>query len=98
MQKNCKSELDDVTRDQEDCITELELLRGNLRKLVVIIDDVEIMIYILSNPPEEYENIIENLEQKFNEDIDMLNIKRIRDKLSAKYKRMNEQFNKIKGK
>ena len=49
MQKNCKSELDDVTRDQEDCITELELLRGNLRKLGVIIDDVKMITHILSN-------------------------------------------------
>ena len=34
------SELDGVTRDPEDWITEIELLRGNVRKLGVIIDDV----------------------------------------------------------
>ena len=37
--KSAESELDDVTRDPEDCITELELLRGCLLTLVVIIDD-----------------------------------------------------------
>ena len=47
-----KSELYDVTRDPEDWITELELLRGDLRKLVVIIDDMEMMTHILSNLPE----------------------------------------------
>ena len=40
MKKIAKRELDGVTRDPQDLITELELLRGNLQILVVIIDDV----------------------------------------------------------
>ena len=35
--KLLKSDLDDVTRDPEDWITKLELLRGSLKKLVVIV-------------------------------------------------------------
>ena len=50
--KRAKSQLYDVTREPEECITELELLRGNLRKLIVIIDDVETMLHILSKFPE----------------------------------------------
>ena len=46
-----KSELYDATREPEDWITELELLRGDLRKLRVIIDDVEMPTQILSNLP-----------------------------------------------
>ena len=47
--KFAKSELDDVTRDPEDWITKLEFLRGDLQKLGVIINDVEIMTHIMSN-------------------------------------------------
>ena len=43
--KFAKIELDDVTRDPEDCITELELLRGDLRKLGIIIDGVKMMTH-----------------------------------------------------
>ena len=50
--KFAKIKVDDVTRDPEDWITELELLRGDLRKLGVIIDDVKIMNHILSKLPE----------------------------------------------
>ena len=60
--KFAKCELDDVTRDPEEWITDLELFRGYLLKLGVIIDDVEMMTQILSNLPEEYKNIFENIE------------------------------------
>ena len=42
------------------------------------------MTHILSNIPEEYENIVENLEYKLDDDIDMLIIEIIWDKLSEK--------------
>ena len=91
--KLSKSELDNVTRDPEDWITELELLRGDLRKLGVIIDDVEITTHILSNLIEKYENIVENLEDESDDNIDMLTIEIIRGKLSAKYNIMNARSN-----
>ena len=47
--KSMKIESDDVTRDPEDWITELELLRGNLRKLGFIIDDVQTNSIILEH-------------------------------------------------
>ena len=50
--KFAKSELDDAIRYLEYWITELELLRGNLRKLGDIIDGVKIITRILSNLPE----------------------------------------------
>ena len=96
--KFTKSKLDDVTRYPEDWITELELLRGNWRKLGVIIDDAEMTTHILSNIPENYENIVENLEDELDDNIDMLTIERIWDKLSAKYNRMNTRSNKNEGK
>ena len=48
--KSAKSEFDDVTRDPEDWIAELELLRDSLRELGAIINNVEMMTHIISNP------------------------------------------------
>ena len=50
--KIAKNELDDVKRDPKDWINELEMQRGGVLKLGVIIDDVELMTHILSNLPE----------------------------------------------
>ena len=50
----------------------------------VFIYDVEIMTHILYNLPEEYKNIIENLEDELDDDNDMLTIEIIWYKLSAK--------------
>ena len=59
--KFAKNDLNYVTRYPEDWVSDLELLIGDLRKLGFIIDDVKMMTHILSNLPEEYENIVENL-------------------------------------
>ena len=56
-----KSELYYATGDPEDCITEKELLRGDLKKLRVIINDVEMMTHIMFNLLEEYKNIVDNI-------------------------------------
>ena len=50
--KFSKRELDDVTKDPEDWITKIYLLRDHLQILIIIIDNVEIMIHILSKLPE----------------------------------------------
>ena len=73
-------------------------MKGDLRKLGVIIDDVENMAQILYKLTEEYDNIVENIEDDLYEKIDMLNIKRVWVKLLAKYNKMNAQYNQNKGK
>ena len=93
-----KCKLDDVTRDPEDWITELESLRVKIRKLGVIIDDTEIITHIMPSLPEEYNNFIENFKGKWYDNIDMLTIKIIWDKIAAKYNKMNAKYNKNKGK
>ena len=61
----CKKVLErklyDVTRDPEDWIAEIKLLRGRVPKLSVNIDDGDMMEHILSNLSEKYKNIFENL-------------------------------------
>ena len=80
-----------ITRDPEDWITEIKLLRGNLQILIVIIDNLEVMTHILSNLPEKYENIIENIDDGLDDGIDTLTIERIRDNSLAKYDQMTAQ-------
>ena len=96
--KFSKSELDDVTRDSEQGIAQLELLRCDLQKLGIIIDDVEMMTHVLSNLTEEYKNVVETFEKKMDDDINILTMERIRDKLSARYDRMNTWSNQNEGK
>ena len=71
---------------------------GDLRKLGVIIDNVEILTQILSNLCEEYENISENLEDELYDDINILTIKIFWDKMSSKYDKMTARYNQNKGK
>ena len=49
------------------------------------------MTHILSNLPEEYQIIVESIEEKLYEKYHPLTIERIRDKLSAEIDQMNEQ-------
>ena len=56
-----KCKIDYVTRKQNEWITKIELLRGDLQKLDIQIDNPEIMSHILSNLPEEYQTIVEIL-------------------------------------
>ena len=48
------------------------------------------MTHILSNLPEEYQIIVEGIEEKLYEKYHPLTIERIRDKLSETFDRMNE--------
>ena len=59
----------------------------------VNIYDVEIMIHIISNPPKEFEKIIEILADKLYDNIDLSKIEIIWDKLSANYNIMSIKFN-----
>ena len=59
-----KWKIDDITRNPKEWITEIKLIRGDLKKLDWHIDDSEMMTHILSNLPEEYHTIMEILEDK----------------------------------
>ena len=55
------------------------------QKLDTQIDDSEMMTHILLNLPEEYQDIVEILEDKLDEDKNTLTINMICYKLSVKY-------------
>ena len=50
------------------------------------------MSHILSNLPEEYQTIIEILEDKLDYDSDFITIERIRDKIFLKYEQINKKI------
>ena len=74
-----------------ESITNIELLRGDPQKLDVHVDDSEMITHIISNLHKEYQTIVEILEDNLDYDDNPLTIERIRDKLSVKFDRMNEQ-------
>ena len=82
-------ELYGVTRDPEDSITGIYLLRGDLQKWGVIIDHLEMMTHSMSNLPEEYDNIIRNHEDKLLDNIYPLPMEIIWYHLFSKYDRIN---------
>ena len=49
------------------------------------------MTYIISNFPEAYDNIVENIEEEMDDDNDPLTIKSICDKLLEKYDQTDVQ-------
>ena len=59
-------------------------------KLDVHIDDSEIITHILLNLPEEYQNNVQILEEKWDDTDDPLTIDIICDKLSVKFEPINE--------
>ena len=78
-------ELDYVTRKPGEWITEIKILRGDLRKLYVYIDESEIMTHIRSNLNEEYHTIFEILEDQLDDEDYPLTIESIRDKILVKF-------------
>ena len=48
------------------------------------------MSHILSNLPEEYQTIVEILEDKLDDDSDFITIQRIRDNILVKYHQTNK--------
>ena len=79
--KFSKYKLYDVTRNPKERITKLELILQDLQKSDVHIDNSEMMTNIISNLPEEYQNIIEILKYELDDKEEPLTIERIHDKV-----------------
>ena len=79
--KFAKWKLDGVTRDSKDWNNKLKLLRLDLRKSNVHIDNTQMMTHILSKSPEVYNTTVENLDGKLDGDVDTTTIERICDNI-----------------
>ena len=64
MAEFANSSLSNWKRDPDMWINELEILRSRIRACGHTIDDEALIIHILNNLPEKYDNLVENLESK----------------------------------
>ena len=82
------SRLTKKTKDPEVCISELEILRSRLVEMGTIIDNEALILHILNNLPSDYNNGVENLEERVDSVINPLGLEDVRQKLSEKYEKM----------
>jgi len=84
--------LTDSSSDPDIWIRELERIRRRLVSLGHLISDVDLTIHILNNLPEDYENLIENLESDI--ETGNLDLDKLKSRLRAKYRRLMEKEDK----
>ena len=82
------SKLTKKSKDPEVWISELELLRSRLAEMGTTVDDDFLILHILNNLPSEYDNVVENLEERVDSVLNPLGIEDVRQKLSEKYEKM----------
>ena len=82
------SKLTKKSKDPEVWISELELLRSRLAEMGTTVDDDFLILHILNNLPNEYDNVVENLEERVDSVLNPLGIEDVRQKLSEKYEKM----------
>ena len=85
------SKLEDSTTDPDEWIADLERIRQRLKSLKSEISDEDLMIHILNNLPEEYENMVETMEVEMEDKMNPLKLKTLRERLRAKYQRLKKR-------
>ena len=76
------------SKDPEVWISELEVLRSWLKEMGTTIDDEFLILHILNNLPSEYDNVVENLEERVDSVLNPLGIEDVHQKLSEYFERM----------
>ena len=82
-------------QDPYEWITELEIIRTWLRLLRREIDDTNLIIHILNNLTPEYDNVVENIENRLCEDYNKIKLEEVRQRLRTKHQRLNVISNKF---
>ena len=82
------SRLTKKTKDPEVWITELEILRSRLKEMGTAVDDKFPILYILNNLPSEYDNVVDNLEERVDSELSLLGLEDVRQKRSEKFEKM----------
>ena len=86
------SKLTSVDTDPDEWMTDLECLRSEMNKVKISgktdMSEVDLIIHILSNLPEEYEVAVSELEEKLKNTSDPLTMETVREKLNSRYERM----------
>ena len=66
-----------------------------MRSLRSEIDDTDLIIHILNNLTPEYDNVVENIENRLGEDYNKIELDEVRQTLRTKYQRSNAMRNKF---
>ena len=87
-------------QDPDIWITKLEDLRIRMEQINFTMSDDMLMIHVINNLPEEYENLVESLGRRIDitgKSNDALTIEEMRFELSLKYERMNTRKYEARG-
>ena len=103
---NCR--LEDASKDSDQWIQELEIMKRKLEILGKKLSEMDVIIHVLHNLPSEYETTIEILETELERD--EATLERVKEKLRARFEKIqkanppkdralfaNDQFKRYKG-
>lgn len=88
--------LDDVSKDPDEWITDLENIRVQINQIDLVskMSERDLMIHIMNSLPEQYDPVIDNLEIRLMKDVDdenYLTLDHLREKLSDRYARIMDK-------
>ena len=88
------SKLASVDTDPDEWMTDLECLRSEMNKVTIPgktdMSEVDLIIHILSNLPEEYEVAVSELEEKLKNTYRPLSMETVREKLNSRFERITK--------
>ena len=86
-----KSKLKNTKMDPDEWIVYLEILQSRLEGMNYIISEKQLIIHILHNVPDDYDNIVEDLEKTVNDATNPLDIETVKERLHSKWERINRR-------
>ena len=89
-----KSELNNTVVDPEDWIVYLEILRARLSQKLYDISDKNFMNHVINHLPPQYDNIVEDLEDKMDDLAKPLDIETMKEKLHSRWVKLRDRSKK----
>ena len=85
------SELKNTVVDPEEWIVYLEILRARLEQKQYIISEKNFQMHVLNRLPSQYDNTVEDLENKMDDLVDPLDIETMKEKLHARWEKIRNR-------
>ena len=82
------SRLKSSKKDPDVWISDLESIRARLKKMDYQVEDKYMIIHVLNNLPKEYDNLVDNLEERIDAQENPLTVDNLREKLQSKYEKI----------
>lgn len=88
------SKLKSAAHNPDDWITDLEFLRTQMNNVKIVgktdLTEVDLIIHILSNVPEDYEVVVSKIEEQLKDLTTTVKLEDVRTDLSSRYKRIQK--------